>query len=89
MTVWLAKILLTRAETAILDVDGNPHYARPAQPPAAAAPGDEVPVENLNLREQATRWLAERAVVLDPTRLFGIGEMPAAVDAEPAAAVIG
>lgn len=68
MTVWLARQLLTRAETAILDVDGNPHYARPAQAPDAAG---AVPQENLNMRERVTRWLAERAVALDPRRLFG------------------
>jgi len=68
MTVWLARQLLTRAETAILDLDGNPHYARPARAPDAA---DAVPQENLNMRERVTRWLAERAVALDPRRLFG------------------
>ena len=68
MTVWLARQLLTRAETAILDVDGNPHYARPARAPDAAG---AVPQENLNMRERVTRWLAERAVALDPRRLFG------------------
>lgn len=74
MTVWLARQLLTRAETAILDVDGNPHYARPRAPNAAdegAAAGAAVPREDLNMREQVTRWLAERAVALDPRRLFG------------------
>lgn len=79
LTVWLARQLLTRAETAILDVDGNPHYARPARAPDAAANGGAgagaaaaVPEENLNVREQVTRWLAERAVALDPRRLFGL-----------------
>ncbi|KAF8309766.1 hypothetical protein DL93DRAFT_2085310 [Clavulina sp. PMI_390] len=71
ITVLLARTLLTRFEVAILDVDGNPHYPQRHNPPAANQQQQqqpEVPPENLPWRERMTRWVAERAMVLEPLR---------------------
>jgi hypothetical protein len=60
-TNWLAHVLLSRFETAILDVDGNPHYARNDYRYRHDSP---------TLREHVIRWTAERAVRLDPRRMI-------------------
>lgn len=64
-TAWLAHFMLSRFETAILDVDGRPHYARNDY-----RYRDADADENLTMRELAVRWAAETAVRWDPRRLW-------------------